>query len=819
MQSLRRPWLKPLIGILAALAIGIGALFLGMTFAAPAQIEVASGTEVVPVVAPVAVGDAEPDADAEGRQLAEREVRLPGDAVESVDPSVRAVIDELAESPDPASEITVLDGDAEGDDSSVDDDSCAPRDGTPSGDCPDGIRSTVLPLIHLRDFLAGVEVNPPGGRFGSLLDDCDAASLNPTDGSIPMGVVATAPASYSLEFRETLDPGAVAVTVPVTTPDDQRGNWETILATATSADELPQMRFCFTVPGLAENTAYTGVLTGVSDDGRVLRPDTFHFNTAGDPVHPSLRLVPIGENLLFASALHSADETVDIRLARVEPGAAPSCDIDPSTEYGQLTSADTEVSEDELVALNLQPGSTRQHSETFTVMPGATVVVCARWFHGEGSHSWERDQAIFESSAVAQSPDRLIPTLTIVDWTDAAASPLRNVAIEVATAEGSACGGTEWTPDDPSGVSGESAVVCRPGFLGASGVRVDGDRIWDLGFSGDLVVRGRVDLDSGFSEASILLPALDGGCRGVCEAPDDSTYRIRMAGVDVDLLETWAPGGNGQGAWNLTPTVDEAPEYLIPDLPQIDASSEWRVSTPVWGQDYVDYSLPIAVDRPVDFVLRFGGSAAAAETCHYGGTIGASGTPSATLEVTGHLDAAGTLVMRGVCLGGQYEASLQLTDADGNVATWGLSDPRSWWGPNAVITAPLLPVHLNYFAGGPNAPYSRIQVFDLQVGTAYERLVNDNGGEVCTDQRFVRALGAFDTELGATSTVRLRIDTVEVDGWTAAACTRLRDDNPPRVGDGELSLIDLFRMGDATMQFGDPDPATGVADSVRLYLD
>ena len=813
------PWLKPLIGIVAALAIGFGALFFGTTFAAPHQVAVVSGTEVVPVVAPVAVGDVEPDADAEGHELAEREVRLPGDAAESIDPSVRAVIDALADSPDPTSEITVLDGDAEGDDSSVDDDSCAPRDGDPSGECPDGIRSTILPLIHLRDFVAGVEVDPPGGRFGSLLEVCDAATLNPTDGSIPMGIVSTTPASYTLEFRETLDPGARPVIMPVPTPDEQRDAWNTVLATATSADELPQMRFCFTVGGLDANTAYTGVLTGVSDDGRVMPPDTFRFNTAGDPVHPSLKLVPIGENLLFASALHSRYETVDIRVHRVEDGAVPSCDIDASREYGAIAGADTEVSEDELLALNLLPGSSRQHSETFTVMPGATVVVCARWFNGDGSHSWEREQALFESSAVAQAPDRLIPTLTIAAWTDGAASPLQRVTIDVATAEGSVCGGTWWTPEDPTGASGESAIVCRPGFLRASGVRTEGDRVWDLGFAGDLVVRGRVDLDSGFSEASILLPALDGGCRGVCEAPEDSTYRIRMAGVDVDLVETWTPGGNGQAAWNLTPTVDEAPEYVVPDLPQLDPSTEWAISTPVWGQDYVDYSLPIAVDRPVDFVLRFGGSAGAAARCTYGGTIAGGGTPSPTLEVTGHLDGAGTIRMRGVCLGGQYEASLQLTDADGNVATWGLNDRRTWWGGNAVITAPLLPVHLNYFAGGANEPYSRIQLFDLQVGTAYQRLVNDNGGELCTDQRFVRARGAFDTELGASSWVRLRIDTAETDGWTASACTRLRDDNPPRVGEGGLSLIDLFRMSDVTVEFGERDPVTGVTDGVRLYLD
>ena len=420
------PWLKPLLTLVVALALGAGMLFLGTTFAPHQQVAVESGTETVPVVAPIAIGDEEPAADAESEQLAEREVRLPGAVVDGLDPSVQAVIDELAVSADPTYDITVFDGDSEGDDSSVGDDSCAPRDGDPA-DCPDGIRSTILPLIHLRDFNAGVEVFPPGGVYGTLLEVCDAATLNPTDGSIPLGIVATAPGAFDLEFWPTADSGAPHVEVSVNTPDDQRTAFETAVATAESVDDVPILKFCLTVAGLEPNTAYTGVLTGLADDDRVMRPHTFRFNTTGDPVHPGLQLVPVGENLLFASALHPDDETVDIRAFMVDAGTVPSCALTTGQIF-PLTFADTTVDADRLNALNVEAGFRQQHSETFRVSPGATVVVCARWFEdGSDTTSWEREQSIYESSAIAQSPDRMVPTLTISDWHDGTASPLQRV--------------------------------------------------------------------------------------------------------------------------------------------------------------------------------------------------------------------------------------------------------------------------------------------------------------------------------------------------------------------------------------------------------
>ncbi len=345
------------------------------------------------------------------------------------------------------------------------------------------------------------------------------------------------------------------------------------------------------------------------------------------------------------------------------PASLPTCDLTTGQIF-PLTFADTTVDADRLNALNVEASFRQQHSETFRVSPGATVVVCARWFEdGSDTTSWEREQSIYESSAIAQSPDRMVPTLTIVDWHDGTASPLQRVEIEVATAEGVACGGTWWTPEDPSGATGESAIVCRPGNVATSGIQLDGDRVWDLGFAGDLVVRGHVDVESGFSESSILLPAVDAGCRGVCVIPADRTYRMTMAGVTVDLVESWQPsGGNGQSSWNFTPTFDDAPEFVRPDLPQLDTNEEWTFGAPTAARPYVSASYHLVVDRPVDYVIRF---------TQVPGVADASCAGTGVLEVSGHADAEATISMPGVCLGGFYYAEAVLTDADGVRATLG----------------------------------------------------------------------------------------------------------------------------------------------------
>jgi hypothetical protein len=777
------PWLKPLLTLVVALALGAGMLVLGTSFAPHQQVAVESGTETVPVVAPIAIGNEEPAADAESEQLAEREVRLPGAVVDGLDPSVQALIDELAASADPTYDITVLDGESEGDDSSVGDDSCAPREGDPA-DCPDGIRSTILPLIHLRDFNAGVEMFPPGGVYGNLLEVCDPETLNPTDGSIPVGIVATAPGAFNLEFWQTADSGAPHVEVSVNTPDDQRAAFETAVATAESVDDVPIMKFCLTVAGLEPNTAYTGVLTGLADDLRVMRPHTFRFNTTGDPVHPGLQLVPIGENLLFASALHPDDETVDIRAFVVDAGTLPSCALTTGQIF-PLTWADTTVDTDRLNALNVEATFRQQHSETFRVAPGATVVVCARWFEdGSDTTSWEREQSIYESSAIAQSPDRMVPTLTITDWHDGTASPLQGVQIEVATAEGVACGGTWWTPEDTSGATGESAIVCRPGNVATSGIQLDGDRVWDLGFTGDLVVRGQVDVESGFSESSILLPAVDAGCRGACVIPADRTYRMTMAGVTVDLVESWQPsGGNGQSAWNFTATFDDAPEFVRPDLPQLDTNEEWTFDTATPARPYVAARYHLMVDRPVDYVIRL---------TQVPGVADASCAGTGVLEVSGHTDSEATISMPGVCLGGFYYAEAVLTDADGVSASWGLVDRSSWWGRAGIVSAPLLPVTIRYTLDAYGHSFSRVNNLLLLLDSYDSEVVNGRGG-LCSQDGIVEGSGAFDAELGAHPTVTFRIQLRDSGSWTADDCSHDLSDEPAETTTVQIDMLDLYR--------------------------
>ena len=160
-------YLLPLLSTIVAIVVAVGAVLIGMRFAAPQELAVPTGSEIVPVLEPVAVGDTAPPTEADDGSyvtspaVAEREVRVPLEASTELEPGLVDLIDALTEAPDPAAALMVLDGEAETDESGVDDDPCAPRRGDPAADCPEGAGSTVLPIIGLSDFGVLGQAFPP----------------------------------------------------------------------------------------------------------------------------------------------------------------------------------------------------------------------------------------------------------------------------------------------------------------------------------------------------------------------------------------------------------------------------------------------------------------------------------------------------------------------------------------------------------------------------------------------------------------------------------------------------------------------------------
>src|SRR5690606_33808140 len=113
-----RNWIVPVLAVVAAIAVGVAGTILGGRLATPRAVDVPSGTEVVPVLAPVAVGEEPPAEGDEGEDAsgvapyspvtAQRDVPLPG-ADGAIDPALDEVLRALADAADPVFELIELD--------------------------------------------------------------------------------------------------------------------------------------------------------------------------------------------------------------------------------------------------------------------------------------------------------------------------------------------------------------------------------------------------------------------------------------------------------------------------------------------------------------------------------------------------------------------------------------------------------------------------------------------------------------------------------------------------------------------------------------
>lgn len=817
-------WLIPVLAVIAAVAVGVAATLIGQRFAPVETVTTQPATEIVPVLTPIAAGDeppadvpadAEPDAPVVvSVATAEREVTVPASpsSDDAVDPSLLFFLDELMAWPDALLGLINF-----GDDERSDgDDPCAPRDGEPDAGCPDGLRSTILSDTALRDFAAGGQAFPPtydeylanGNPFGGSLW-CDG--LEASEGEVPFGILATAPGTFTLRYWPTENPAAEREAV-VTTTAEQLALWEEQVALP---DGWPIVQQCFVIDGIEPDTAYTAVVTGIDTFLRIAPAHTVRFHSEGAPVHPGLQISTVGDNLLFASGLHPTDETLDIRAYLVAPDAAPACTAPAgATELSPLTSVDVVADRDEVNALNALPNFQRKAVRTFVIPEGATAIVCGRWFPAGDAPVWESSQPNFESSAVVQAADRLLPVLSLFDvarFDDA----VESIEMRVASAEGTECWGWTWTRELDEYLPFQ---LCNASVFAGGGAASDGDRLWTRGFRGDLAITVITELDTGEkSKTSYLLPAADGGCRGVCDEPARQWFRVALEDVPqgtglcgssfgfdctppsrevaagtATFFVDWVQGhSNGRSDWNITPTVDIPVDYLVPDVPQIDNDEYWTFTEPSLTLPWSAASLQVEVDRPVDYTLRFMAGAEVATRCDGTGPAEVSG--SSVSSGGSHLI---RLQMGGLCLGAQYLAELELVDADGRRTTWGLDRAGSWWGGTALVIAPALRAEIFYEIRAQHVGRSYLRVFELGVNGSSVGAEETRSGR-CLEDGLVSSGGSVERDLYNSNSVSLSMLIGEATRWGDAEawdadCLGVASDETVRTATADVDLQQLF---------------------------
>ena len=290
-------WLIPVLASVAAIAIALAGVLIGMRFATHEINATPAGTMTAPVLAPIATGDEELTDDA-SPAVGEQVVNVVGTSDEN--PVLRAVIDEVVAAADPAATLEVLGSEDPG--AGASGDPCAPVDGDPPSDCPEGLHSTVLPLIGVRPVFVEAQAFPPteaeyraSGAAYTLAPWCPAQAHS--DSQAPLGIMSTVPAAFTITYWPSDEPSRVLTATA--SSESGRDAFEAGIAAGSDQYDMLQ-RTCILLPDLDPDTAYTASVQAIDIYDNVASPREVWFNSSGAPSRPGAEILTIGDNILIA---------------------------------------------------------------------------------------------------------------------------------------------------------------------------------------------------------------------------------------------------------------------------------------------------------------------------------------------------------------------------------------------------------------------------------------------------------------------------------------------------------------------------------------
>ena len=693
--------LRPVIAFIAAIAAGVAGAIIAAQFLAPPSTQyVAPETEVAPVIEPVGYGKDAPEGDPfdVSRALANTEVGLGGDDA-GLDPVTRTLLDDLTESDDPGDagggsvtryDETTPPGSSAGAD---DGDPCAPRDGEPAADCPEGLHSTVLALVAPENpFYVIASANPPTYADSPYrLLFCDPQSHD--EFGLPIGVATNAPAIITMRYWPSGDPSD-GHEINLETSADVRTAWENGLAAATGfTGDWTRPQHCLVIPDLEEHVTYRASFEATDILGRTDSYD-WGFQLPDDRTVPPTRVVPLSDNIIFVSVPHIPAQAVDVRAWNVAPGVEASCANPAATSAGLQVLQEletTDVSSGYLERHNYRPEYTKRTSAAYWVPEGSTILVCIRWTDPDRP-SWDWDASIRQYEQVFQSPDRTVPIVSLAGVSLARTVAENAITLSGRTREGEGCGG--WvgpdTETDTVALPAHLPVICDP-YVSTASTR------------GDIVVNASVTQGDNETSQSSVLPLSREACRGACALPETSWYRVSLPTVRVGtglcgssfgpcdpptaevsagtalLRVDWTQGNmNGQTDWASGLPSEGTPERLEPFAPQMNTFEE-LTATPAGSTGAYNLGFRLQTDRPVTYNIHLFAS------CTTDGLI---------TDVTGTSTGVAMISFGRVCLGSEYRAEVELIDDAGHRSLWTQTPGPNFW-PYGYATTPLRETNLS----------------------------------------------------------------------------------------------------------------------------
>src|SRR5690554_3101740 len=695
MPTIRTRRLRAVISGVAILAVGVTGAILGTAFAAPDTVIAASPTESVPVLAPVGHGPNVPAADSDGdpdtldvsRAVAEKQMPTGGGS--ELDPRIENLLDDLLAADDPGSVVDpeaalrLLDP-APGEAADPGGDPCAPVDGEPATDCPAGISGTVLGLRAAPHSDVIGTANPPTYEDSlHKLYYCEPQEHGDTD--LPFVAATNIPVTISVSYWPTTDPTAVSRT-ELTTSAGARSDWERHFEAGDPFGEWTRIQHCTVLEGLEPHVGYRFRLDTVDMMGGEA---TFSgaFALPDSRTRPPARVVPIGDNMLLLSLPHGESESVQFN-AFVTDGEEPDCNS-LQTQLGSVTNLSTgDVSAAHLERNGYQERFTKRTSQVFWVPEGSTIAVClSSYLNDRASYDWAR--ANYRHQETLHSPDRMLPTVTLHDVDLVRTVAADAVTISASTRDNLSCG-DGWTGpatqgDEVAASDLRGAVLCSIShFSGLVGLSTS---------SGDVVVRTFVRQGDDVTSTYSVLPLGRQACRGTCDTPEPSWYRISLSTIQVGdglcgtsfgecepptraasagtalLKVEWDQGErNGLTEWGRTAPVSGHPAVLPrPDYPQMDTSQRINV-TRVPGLYAADASFLLVTDRPVNYTARL---------------VSGCSLPGAVTEVTGRNESRIMVLFSKLCAGENHLGQVELTDDAGAVTTYNVVPGDNLWAHGA----------------------------------------------------------------------------------------------------------------------------------------
>lgn len=803
-------WLRPVIGILTAIAVAIGAAVIAVQFAPAEATDAPPALVEATVLEPVADDTPlpEPAADVDGTDTST------GTAEDAPPPSTPLVVS----LPDP-NLLPARSDDAEADSS----DEPAPL--SPELEAAiDEAAASVDPsfaFIGLLPWLGSAFGDPcaidpaasgcPAGATGVILD----GDVTPLAARIEPGVCVTATGTTMAVAVRTNTPADIVVTA-------RSGSVELVRETSTAADDaaewnpgVPARVFWHCVPTEGWQRGATVDVEAVVTDvlGRTLRIDrSLAVPVSAGATRPDALILGLSGNLIQVSVPFADGQSVGVGWVDAEAEACayplPGADSGPGVRPLRPATI-SPIDEQYVIDNNWLPEYDQWSTSVYVVTPGRSYRACVGWFDGGVGDITGRPQ--YRNEVIVHAPATSFPTVTLTDVRLDVEVPDDGLSIRGAV-RGARCGG--WVGPDAA----VPAVVCDLPAVST-----------DFDANGYITITTEIETDAGPAINHHVIEASAINCEGGCESRRES-YRVPVLSARPGLCSSdcptqrtlgWAqlsvtwPETLGRQWWQLGETITGPIAELDGELPNMDvAAARWTLNSrydPTTATQGARF--PLTTDRPVTVVATLIGD------CFR--------TPAPPVYRNDELmQWSGALIdFPELCMGSRYAARIELTDEDGDISTYAFArgDERFWPGayfstqrleldlPVRVTLTPPAGEHWalgsSHFSFGTDGRGSSLST----PGANVSRCFSSSGGTVTyrVNSVFAAATNPLELQLQLRQG-ELRSDAVGPDGFRD--CSGLPGAEYQRFTVAADLTLDELRTGSVVTY---TDPGTGIQVTIR----